>query len=83
MLLSESQHKMSNITVDEERMRPDHWLTLVLCVPFSALSMSMTLMVDIYTIPLIPRGFLLQYVQDEDARGNWVTQVNLQKTTVK
>jgi len=25
--------------VDEERMRPGHWLGLVLCVPFSALTL--------------------------------------------
>ena len=26
--------------VDEERMRPGHWLGLVLCVPFSALALT-------------------------------------------
>jgi len=53
MLLSESQHKMSNITVDEESMKPDHWLTLVLCVPLHLLCVpfsALTLMVDICPI---------------------------------
>jgi len=28
-----------SLVVDEERMRPSHWLVLVLCVPFSALTL--------------------------------------------
>ena len=40
----ESQHKQSNTpirspVVDEERMRPGHWLGSVLCVPFSVLTL--------------------------------------------
>jgi len=48
VLASETRHKGSNApsvrssVMDEERMRPGHWLGLKLCVPFTAL----TLMVE-------------------------------------
>ena len=44
-MVSESQHNGSNApsirspVVDEERMRPGHWLGLVFCVPFTALDL--------------------------------------------
>jgi len=30
---------ISSLAVDEKKMRQDHWLGLVLCVPFSALNL--------------------------------------------
>ena len=48
ILALDSRHKGSNApsvsvrnpAVDEERMRPGHWLGLVLCVPFSGLTLT-------------------------------------------
>jgi len=68
--------------VDENSTRPGHWLGLVLCDPFSAL----TLVVggqEGHTdhkkpVPLIQRGCLPEWVE-ENLRGNWLTQAHLVK----
>jgi len=59
--------------VDEERMRPGRWLGLVLCVPLTL----MVLWREGH--PLVPRGSVLEYVEEEDPRRNWVTEVHLEK----
>ena len=69
--------------VDEEKIRPGHWLGLVFCVPFTAL----ILMVGWQeghparkkTIPVILRSSVLEQVEEEDPRGNQQTQVHLDK----
>jgi len=68
MLASENWHEGSNTpsvrspVMDEERMRPGHWLGLVHCVPFSALTLIVGLQeghpAHKKLIPLIPRGFI-------------------------
>jgi len=59
--------------VDEERMMPGHWSELVLCIPFS----SLTLLVGwqerhlaITTLFYYFRGFLLEQVE-KDLRFIW------------
>jgi len=85
MLASENWHEGSNApsvrspVMDEERMRPDHWLGLVLCVHFSA----STLMVGWQEghpahkklIPLIPRRFYSVTGGGGCPKGNQLTQV--------
>ena len=59
--------------MDEERMRPGRWLGLVLCV-------SLTLMISWQEgHPLVPRGSVLEYVEQEHPRINWVTEVHMEK----
>jgi len=59
--------------VDEERMRPGHWLGLVLCVSFSALMLIVGLLKVIHStkkhVPLIPRGSIQEQVEGKDLRG--------------
>ena len=60
--------------VDEERMRSGHWLVLVLCVPFSALALMVggrrNNLAHKNHIPLIPRGSLAEWVEEEDHSWN-------------
>jgi len=88
ILASESGHKGSNASsisspvVEEGRLRPGHWLELVLCISFHAL----TLMVGwqerhlacTSTIPLILIGSLPEQTKEEDLRKNWLIQVHLE-----
>jgi len=41
---------MGSPVVDEEMMRPGHWLGLVLCVPFSTLTMMVGSMKNIQLV---------------------------------
>jgi len=60
--------------VDDKRIRPGHWLGLVLSVTFRAL----TLMVGWQDgqpacrnpVPLIPRGSLPEHEEEENPRGD-------------
>jgi len=69
--------------LSEERMRPGHWLGLVLFVPFCALTVMVSLqegyLVHKKPIPLITRGFVLEQVEQEALWGNQLTQVYLEK----
>jgi len=69
-------------------MRPDHWLWLVFCVPFIALTVIMVYRKDIQAIKIpviiVPRDSLLEQMEVEDLRGNWVTDQDPPgKTAVK
>jgi len=86
-LLSESQHKGSSVVtirslvVDEERMRPGHWLWLVLCVPFSALTLWLASRQDIRLIKTrstYPGRFCLGTDGGGDEE-NRLTQVHVEK----
>jgi len=63
-------------------MRPSHWLGLVLYVPFHALTWWLGGRKNIQSVKnhaaLILRGFLLEQVEEEDSRGNQLTQVHLE-----
>jgi len=66
-------HFIRSLVVDEERMRPGHWLGLVLCVAFSALTL-LGYWEDIRpvkTCDTYPQSFCLEHVEEEnqDSRG--------------
>jgi len=79
VLASDSWIKDSNApfvrspVVDEEWMRPGHWFRLVLCVPFSAVTLrdgwQKGHLAHKNPAPLIPRSFLPKQVE-EDMSGN-------------
>jgi len=65
--------------MDEERMRPGHWLGLVLCVPLDAFLLMVGCWEDCKKpIPLISRGSLPEQVEEGDPSVNWLTQVHLE-----
>jgi len=67
--------------VDEERMRPGHWLGLVLCVPFSALTLIAGWQeghpARKNPHSTNPRGSLLEQVE-KDQKEDWLTQVHVE-----
>ena len=67
--------------VDEERMRPGHWLGLVLCVPFSSLTLMVGDMKDFWpikTCSIDPQKFCSGTGGGEASRRIWPTQVHLE-----
>jgi len=69
--------------VNEERMRPDQWLALVLCVTFGTLTLRVGWQERIPAckspVRLILGGFVPEKVEEEDPRGNRLTQVHVKK----
>jgi len=73
--------------MDEERMRPGHWLGLVIYVRFIVLS----LMVGWHEghpdckkrVPLIPAGSILEQIKEEDPRRKLFNPYYPGKTDVK
>ena len=63
--------------VDKKGMRQGHWLGLVLCVPVSGL----TLMIGQQEVqkPCFTNPRVFQNVEEEDLRGNQLTQVHLEQ----
>jgi len=86
ILASDSQHKGSNAcsikspVVDEERMRQGHWLELILCISFHALTLmagwQKRHLACTSTIPLILIGSLPEQTKEEDLRKNWLIWVH-------
>ena len=64
-------------------MTPGHWLRLVLCVPFSALTPMVGWKEGHPTckkpVPPILRGSLLEQVEEEDPGWNWLNQIHIEK----
>jgi len=65
-------------------MRPEHWLGLVLCVSFVALTLMWDDGKDIRPtvsnpVPLISRGSLSEDTEVEDSKRDWLNQVHLKR----
>jgi len=77
---------ISSPMVDMERMRPDHWLGLLLSVPFSALTLGAGWQEEHPAhenpLSLIPSSSLPEKVK-KDPSWNWLTQGHRQKTAIK